>query len=127
MTEFESLLRGVETALDAADLGARRLSDDELFREAKRALNVSFPDHRSYRRPEELSEYRSAREQLVDVSLTDETDSYLNIGGILYSFVSLKELPTTFTRGKDDHHRAVFSFPSVEICFGRSEFWTERE
>ena len=30
-TEFESLLRGVETALEAADLGARRLSDDDYF------------------------------------------------------------------------------------------------
>jgi len=27
------------------------------------------------------------------VSIVDETDSYLNLGGILYSFVSLKDLP----------------------------------
>ena len=93
VTEFESLMRGVETALDAADLGTRRLSDDELFLEAKRALNPIVPDHRSYRRAEEQFEYKSAREQLVDVSITDETDSYLNVNGILYSFVSLKELP----------------------------------
>ncbi len=93
VTEFESLLRGVETALDAADLGARRLSDDNLFLEAKRALNPIFPDHRSYRRADEQFNYKSAREQLVDVSITDETDTYLNLNGILYSFVSLKELP----------------------------------
>ena len=41
VTEFESLLRGVETALDAADLGARRLTDRELFLETKRALNLT--------------------------------------------------------------------------------------
>src|SRR5207245_10546763 len=82
-----------ETTLEAAELVARRLTDDELFLEAKRALNPLCPDHRSYRRGEEQLEYRSAREQIVDTSIADETDSYLNVGGILYSFVSLKELP----------------------------------
>jgi len=38
-------------------------------------------------------EFRSAREQLVDLSVIDETETYLNLGGVLYSFVSLKELP----------------------------------
>jgi hypothetical protein len=93
VTEFESLLRGVETALEAADLGARRLTEDDLFLEGKRALNPLSPDRRPYRRGEEHLEYKSAREQLVDISITDETDSYINIDGILYSFVSLKELP----------------------------------
>ena len=93
VTEFESLLRGVETALDAADLGARRLTDDELFLETKRALNPISANQGPYRRGEEQLEYKSAREQLVDVSITDETDSYLNVDGILYSFASLKELP----------------------------------
>jgi hypothetical protein len=93
VTQFESLLQGVETALEAADLGARRLTDDDLFLETKRALNPLSPDQRLYQRGEEHLEYKSAREQLVDVSIMDETDSYLNIGGILYSFVSLKELP----------------------------------
>jgi len=93
VTEFESLLRGVETALDAADLGARRLTDDELFLETKRALNPISASQRPYRRDGERLEYESAREQLVDVSITDETDSYLNIDGILYSLASLKELP----------------------------------
>lgn len=93
LSEFESLLRGVETGLEAAELGARRLSDDELFLEAKRALNPLCPDRRPYRRCEEQLEYSSAREQIVDLSIVDETDTYLNVGGVLYSFVSLKELP----------------------------------
>jgi len=92
LAEFESLLQGVETALQAAELGARRLSDDELFLEAKRALNPLRPDQLPYRREGHL-EYRSAREQIADVSILDETDSYLNVDGILYTFVSLKELP----------------------------------
>ena len=93
VAEYESLLRGVETALDAAELGARRLTDEELFIETKRALNPLAPDPRPYRRGDERLEFRSAREQLVDVSLADETETYLNLGGVLYSFVSLKELP----------------------------------
>jgi hypothetical protein len=93
LAEFESLLRGLETTLEAAELGGRRLTDEDLFLEAKRALNPLAPDRRPYRRGEEQLEYRSAREQIVDTSIADETDSYLNVGGLLYSFVSLKELP----------------------------------
>ncbi|HYL12939.1 MAG TPA: hypothetical protein VEV41_07875, partial [Terriglobales bacterium] len=93
LAEFESLLRGVETALEAAELGARRLSDEELFLETKRALNPLNPDRRAYRRGDDELEFRSAREQLADVSIVDETDTYLNLGGILYAFVSLKDLP----------------------------------
>jgi type IV secretory pathway VirB4 component len=93
LTEFESLLYGVETALQAAELGAKRLSDYELFGEAKRALNPLRSDQLPYRRGEDHLEYRSAREQIADVSIVDETDSYLNVDGILYTFVSLKELP----------------------------------
>ena len=93
LAEFESLLRGIETALEAAELGARRLSDDELFLEAKRALNPLMPDGRKYRKAVEQLRYSSAREQIADVNIVDETDSYLNVSGVLYSFVSLKELP----------------------------------
>jgi hypothetical protein len=93
LAEYESLLRGVETALEAAELGPRRLTDEELFFETKRSLNPLRPDSGPYRRDEEQLEYKSAREQLVELSITEETDTYLNIGGILYSFVSLKELP----------------------------------
>jgi TraG P-loop domain len=92
LAEFESLLRGVETALEAAELSARRLSDDELFLETKRALNPLSPDRRPYRQDDDL-EFKSARQQLADISIVDETDTYLNLGGILYAFVSLKDLP----------------------------------
>jgi hypothetical protein len=110
LAEFESLLRGLETTLEAADLGARRLNDDDLFLEAKRALNPLFPDQRPYRRGEARLEYRSAREQIVDTSIADETDSYLNVGGILYSFVSLKELPE------------AQSFKRACSCFGLGRY-----
>ena len=82
-----------ETALEAVELGARRLTDHELFVEAKRALNPLAADSRAYRRNDQQLQYSSARQQIGDVSIVDETDSYLNLGGMLYSFVSLKELP----------------------------------
>ena len=93
LAEFESLLWGIETALEAAELGATRLSDDDLFLEAKRALNPLASDSRRYRKAEEQLRYSSAREQIADVNIVDETDTYLNVSGVLYSFVSLKELP----------------------------------
>ena len=93
LAEFESLLRGVETALEAAELGARRMNDEELFLEIKRALNPLSPDRRPYRRGVDELEFRSPREQVADVSIVDETDTYLNLGGVLYSLISLKDLP----------------------------------
>jgi type IV secretory pathway VirB4 component len=93
LADFESLVSGIEATMQAAELGARRLSDEELFLEAKRALNPLRQENRPYRRGENQFGYSSAREQIADVSIVDETDTYLNIDGILYSFVSLKELP----------------------------------
>jgi type IV secretory pathway VirB4 component len=93
LAELESLLVGIETTMQAADLGPRRLSEQEMFLEAKRALNPLEPDTRNYTPGEDHIEYRSARQQLANVSIVDETDSYLNLNGLLYSFVSLKELP----------------------------------
>lgn len=93
LAEFESLMHGVESTMQAADLGARRLTDDELFLEAKRALNPFRSDTRPYKQDGQQIEYHSAREQIADTSIVEETDTYLNLDGVLYSFVSLKELP----------------------------------
>jgi len=93
LAEFESLLVGIEATMQAAALGPKRLTDQELFLETKRALNPVDRDDRRYTPAEDHLEYRSARQQLANVSIVDETESYLNVGGLLYSFVSLKELP----------------------------------
>jgi type IV secretory pathway VirB4 component len=93
MAEFESLMKGIEATMQAAELGASRLTDEQLFIEAKRALNPFRSELRPYRHGHERLEYRSAREQIADVSILDETETHLNIDGVLYSFVSLKELP----------------------------------
>ena len=46
-----------------------------------------------YRRPETSVFYESARSQIANVNIEDELDEYLKIGGLLYSFISLKDLP----------------------------------
>jgi type IV secretory pathway VirB4 component len=63
LSEFESILRGVEHTPTATGMAMHRLSDDELFLEVKRALNPLLQDELPYRPPEFAIDYRSAREQ----------------------------------------------------------------
>jgi type IV secretory pathway VirB4 component len=93
LSEFESILRGVEHTLTATGMAVRRLTDDEMFRELKRAMNPVFEDELPCRRPEESITYRSSREQAVNTHIEDEQETYIKIGGLLYSFLSLKDLP----------------------------------
>ncbi len=93
LAEFESVLAGAEASMDAVDLGPRRLTHEELFQETGRALSPLESGAGRYFPGEDWLEYRSAREQLTNVSIVDETDSYLNLGGLLYSIVGLKDLP----------------------------------
>ena len=93
LAEFESILRGIERSMEAASLGPRRLSTQELFEELKHAQHPLRRDRRPCIPGEEMFEYRSAREQATQSSILNETESYLNIDGYLYSVVSLKELP----------------------------------
>ena len=93
LSEFNSLLSGVEQTLATTGMSTHRMSDDELFLELKRAMNPLFEDRGLLRRPEDSLHYRSAREQVVNTNIEDEQETYLKIGGLLYSFISLKELP----------------------------------
>jgi len=93
LAEFESVLRGIEGSMEAASLGPRRLSTQELFEELKHAQHPLRRDRRPCIPGEEMVEYRSAREQATEASILNETETYLNIDGYLYAVVSLKELP----------------------------------
>jgi len=93
LSEFNSLLSGVEQTLAATGMAIRRMSDEEMFFEIKRAMNPAAEDRGRLRRPADSLRYRSAREQIVNTNVEDEQETYLKIGGLLYSFVSLKELP----------------------------------
>ena len=60
VAEFESILKGVEQTLNATGMAVRRLTDEEMFLELKRAMNPLFRDDIAYRRPELTIDYRSA-------------------------------------------------------------------
>lgn len=93
LSEFSSLLAGVEQTLVATGMGVRRLTEEELFLEAKRALNPVLNDRSPLRRPEYSLQYRSARSQITNTSVEDEQENHIQVGGLLYTFVSLKDLP----------------------------------
>ena len=93
LAEFESILRGIEGSMEAASLGPRRLTTQELFAELKHAQHRTRRGCRPYVPGEEMIEYRSAREQATEASILNETETYLNLDGYLYGVVSLKELP----------------------------------
>lgn len=93
VAEFRSLMAGVEATLQSTGMKLARMSNDDLFLEMKRALNPLAHDLILYRRPEVSLFHESARSQVANVNVEDELDEYLKIGGLLYSFVSLKNLP----------------------------------
>ena len=93
LAEFNSLMTGVEATLQATGMKIERLSHDSMFLEVKRALNPLANDLRPYRPPEASLVYESARSQMANVNIEDELDDHIKIGGLLYSFISLKDLP----------------------------------
>ena len=44
VSEFESILKGVEQTLNSTGMAVRRLTDEEMFLELKRAMNPLFRD-----------------------------------------------------------------------------------
>jgi len=93
VAEFESILKGVEQTLSATGMAVRRMMADEMFLELKRAMNPLFSDQIPYHPPEWSIDYRSAREQAANTHIEDDQETYIKIGGLLYSFISLKDLP----------------------------------
>jgi hypothetical protein len=93
VAEFNSLLAGVEGTLGATGMSVRRMTQQNIFLEIKRALLPLGNDTLPYRPPDESLWYESARSQMSNVNVEDEQDDYLKIGGLLYSWISLKDLP----------------------------------
>jgi hypothetical protein len=86
-------LKGIEQTLNSTGMSVQRLTDEEMFLELKLAMNPLFRDDIAYRRPELTIDYRSAREQAANTHIEDDQETYIKIGGLLYSFLSLKDLP----------------------------------
>ena len=93
LSEFNSVMAGVEATLQATGMAMRRMSHHEIFLEAKRALHPLGNDVVPYRPADQSLFYTSARSQMANVNIEDETDDYLKLGGLLYSWISLKDLP----------------------------------
>lgn len=93
LAEFNSLLAGVEATLQATGMTTRRMTHHDIFLEVKRALHPLGDDALRYRPLDESLWYESARSQMANVNIEDEQDDYLKIGGLLYSWISLKDLP----------------------------------
>src|SRR5260370_11743761 len=93
LTEFNSLLSGVEATLQSTGMTVRRMTHNDIFLEVKRALNPSGKDVVPYRPAERSLWYESARSQMANVNVENELDDYLKVGGLLYSWISLKDLP----------------------------------
>jgi len=93
VAEFRSLMSGVEATLQSTGMTLSRMPGEDLFLEIKRALHPLGNDRVPYRRPGTSVTYQSARSQIANVNIEDELDEYLKIGGLLYSFISLKDLP----------------------------------
>ena len=112
VSEFRSLMAGVETTLQSTGMKLTRMSGDDLFLEIKRALHPLGNDVTPYRLPESSVFYHSARSQMANVNIDDELDDYLKIGGLLYSFISLKDLPDATFPGVP-RELLVMDFPIV--------------
>ena len=93
IAEFNSLLAGVEATLQATGMTIRRMTHQDIFLEIKRALHPLGNDTGPYRAAGESLWYQSARSQMANVNIEDEQDDHLKIGGLLYSWISLKDLP----------------------------------
>ena len=90
LSEFESLMAGAQSTLEATGMQPKRMTDQEMFLEVKRAMNPLLSDMRPY---SQGLAYESARAQIANVNIEDEQDDYLKVGGLLYSWVSVKEMP----------------------------------
>jgi hypothetical protein len=93
LAEFESIVNGVESSLKRAAMGPERMTYDQIFLEIKRALNPNAADTTVLRDSELTERYVSAREQASTVSILGDAENYINVDGVLWSFVSLKTPP----------------------------------
>src|SRR5713226_4809681 len=91
--EFDSLLSGVEATLQSTGMSVGRMTHNDIFLEVKRALNPLGNDVVPYRPTEQTPWYVSARSQMANVNIENELDDYLKVGGLLYSWITLKDLP----------------------------------
>jgi type IV secretory pathway VirB4 component len=90
---FNSILAGIETTLGATGMVFYRLADDEIFQLARQSLNPLVVDARRLRPSRIPGRHESVRARISNVSIEGESDEYLKVGGLLWSFVTVKDPP----------------------------------
>lgn len=95
ISRFEALMMGVETSLKRAGMTPQRMTHDDLFLEIKRALFPTEPDTARLRQFPLSERLVSAREQLASVSILGQSETHLNVNGLLWSSVTVKLPPDT--------------------------------
>jgi type IV secretory pathway VirB4 component len=91
--ECESILAGIETTLGGTGMQFRRLNDDEIFVLIKRSLNPLLCDSIGLKHSNLPIRYESVRGRISNVSVEGEEQEHLRVGGLLYSFVTVKDPP----------------------------------
>jgi hypothetical protein len=109
LTHFTALLSGIESSMAAAELRATRMEHKKLFEEVEKSwaplsmvqsrlvdrsgFGAEEDDHLKVNKIPNNVRERSDRERLTNVSLNDMTESYMDIGRVLWGVVSMKEPP----------------------------------
>lgn len=91
--EYESILNGIESAFRSAGLEPRRMSEDELFLESKRAQAPLAPDFAPLRQYPLSGRFISPREQVANGSILNQTETYINVDGLLWGVITLRNTP----------------------------------
>jgi type IV secretory pathway VirB4 component len=91
--EYENMLNGIESALRTARLEPTRMTDKDLFLETKRAQTPLWPDTAPLRHYPMSTRYISPREQAAVGSILNQTETYINVDGILWSVITLRNTP----------------------------------
>ena len=93
LSQFQSILTGIQTSLTNGGLQPVRMVSDDLYLEIKRALYPIDPDTTPLKDYIVSLRHISAREQLAYVPLLGEREGYMNINGLLWSSMTLKMPP----------------------------------
>jgi hypothetical protein len=96
LAQFETYISGFLSAMRSADLNPERLTHTGMFNELDRQINIHNPQPRDTLVRgglNNLDRYRSARERLSRTSILPSDEPYINMDGLLWSVISLKELP----------------------------------
>jgi hypothetical protein len=93
LAQFESILRGIESSMMTADLGAKRMTHEDMFLELQETTSPFNPIRAKLRDYSLSTRYVSAREQLMNVGINGMTESYVVIDRVLWSVITFKAPP----------------------------------